>query len=424
MKVHQKKLKKNNKGFSLIELIIAVTILAIIVVPLSRSFITAANTNSKAKRVMEATTLGQNFFESMKSEGVEKLVEKLFGPSYEVSSLEDKNGKKYFVYERILSESDASLDASIKSFLSANGRKYDMKVKLNPTPYVYSSGMDPITDSELKASSFYNSIPMAQLASLNEENSAFLVMDKNDDLRASIALDMEAYDAKDTDPDLYGDYMKNIKREILIKISHDNSTGETIVTGTVSYKDGRVDTNVYTAFVDHEIYRNKKPDGGERPELNNLFICFLPLYYTTEQNSTQKERIIIENDTRLPVQTYLVKQSRDTGKDFSSYKSTYQVLTEVQEGYRMDPDEKAGIRLFTNLSYTKASDRLLLTYKNGGTIVSNPNEKLQLMDEGVVEEQSDTVMYDLEIEVYKDGDAKKVDAQDRVLAKLKGTITR
>ena len=52
--------KKNNRGFSLIELLVSVTILAIIVIPLMHSFITAVRTNEKAKRTLNATTAGQN----------------------------------------------------------------------------------------------------------------------------------------------------------------------------------------------------------------------------------------------------------------------------------------------------------------------------------------------------------------------------
>ena len=55
----------NNNGFSFVELLVSITILAILVVPLLNSFVTAARTNAKAKRVLEATTAGQNLVEQI-----------------------------------------------------------------------------------------------------------------------------------------------------------------------------------------------------------------------------------------------------------------------------------------------------------------------------------------------------------------------
>ena len=70
----QRKRKVNNAGFSLVELLVSMVILAIIVVPLLNSFLTAARTNAKAKRVLEATTAGQNLVERIKAQSVEDFV--------------------------------------------------------------------------------------------------------------------------------------------------------------------------------------------------------------------------------------------------------------------------------------------------------------------------------------------------------------
>ena len=43
---HRKKRQLNNEGFSLVELLIAIVILSIIVVPLLHSFVTSARTNA------------------------------------------------------------------------------------------------------------------------------------------------------------------------------------------------------------------------------------------------------------------------------------------------------------------------------------------------------------------------------------------
>lgn len=52
MKEYTERRQLNNEGFSLIELLIAIVILAIIVVPLLHSFVTSARTNAKSRNTM------------------------------------------------------------------------------------------------------------------------------------------------------------------------------------------------------------------------------------------------------------------------------------------------------------------------------------------------------------------------------------
>lgn len=65
--------KEANKGFSLVELLVCVTILAIISIPLLNSFLVADRTNEKAKIIQRTTTLAQNIMETVKSQNLSKL---------------------------------------------------------------------------------------------------------------------------------------------------------------------------------------------------------------------------------------------------------------------------------------------------------------------------------------------------------------
>ncbi|MCR5522207.1 MAG: prepilin-type N-terminal cleavage/methylation domain-containing protein [Clostridia bacterium] len=57
------KLKKNNKGFSLVEMIIAIVILGIVGIPLLHAFVTSANLHTNSKKYGEATQAAQNINE-------------------------------------------------------------------------------------------------------------------------------------------------------------------------------------------------------------------------------------------------------------------------------------------------------------------------------------------------------------------------
>ena len=63
----------NNKGMSLVELMIAITILAIITVPLLHAFVSSARINRKAKQTQRLTTIGQDIMEGLKAYSVEDL---------------------------------------------------------------------------------------------------------------------------------------------------------------------------------------------------------------------------------------------------------------------------------------------------------------------------------------------------------------
>lgn len=62
-----------NAGFSLVELLIAVIILAIIVVPLLHGFVTSARMNGKARQTQRAITVAQDLMEGLKAYDIEEL---------------------------------------------------------------------------------------------------------------------------------------------------------------------------------------------------------------------------------------------------------------------------------------------------------------------------------------------------------------
>lgn len=73
-----KKLNKNNSGFSLIELIVTVVILALVTAPFLSSFVTASRTNLKAKRIEAANEISQEIIERFKGSDVE-YIKNLYG---------------------------------------------------------------------------------------------------------------------------------------------------------------------------------------------------------------------------------------------------------------------------------------------------------------------------------------------------------
>ena len=69
--IRQKHLQLNNAGVSLIELIVAILILAVITAPLLRLFTSAARTNAVSTDNLNADTVAQNIMEAVKAYGIE-----------------------------------------------------------------------------------------------------------------------------------------------------------------------------------------------------------------------------------------------------------------------------------------------------------------------------------------------------------------
>lgn len=68
------KIRGNNKGFTLTEVLIAVAILSIAVVPMLANFVTSTKVNSKSKRTMNGTAVAQNIMEGINAYGVENTI--------------------------------------------------------------------------------------------------------------------------------------------------------------------------------------------------------------------------------------------------------------------------------------------------------------------------------------------------------------
>ena len=66
--------KLDNKGFSLVEVLIGITIMAIITVPLAHAFLTSAKTSAKAQGIHDETVAAQNILEAYEASDMETIL--------------------------------------------------------------------------------------------------------------------------------------------------------------------------------------------------------------------------------------------------------------------------------------------------------------------------------------------------------------
>ncbi len=104
-----------NKGFSLVEVLVAMVILAIIAIPVMRAFSNSSLINAKARQVENANTTASAIIEKFKSLNVEQLKE-LYKDNYEY---DEESGIYYFNV----------------THKGSNDEDFAVKVKLDPSPY-------------------------------------------------------------------------------------------------------------------------------------------------------------------------------------------------------------------------------------------------------------------------------------------------
>lgn len=362
--------KQDNRGFSLVELIIAIAILAFVVAPILRAFVSSARTNNKAQRMLSATTVAQNVMEEVKGTAFKTLIKA--GTDKEVDDTQKAKGKYTITYKN----------------LEAGGKKYTATVKLDAQEYKAAS--------EPEATVFHFN---------DKEQAQIFTMDSKYD-----GSYMPVKDAAKLAADALGTSEDNIKRETTVEIKNvsdgyggDILSAQVLVAYSYNGKTYNETTNSY-------IYRNAS---GKAGMLRSLYIFFEPLY---SAGGTPRETITINNEALAPVTVYLIKQ--EAGTPDAMLEKNYRVDVKVNEtgrpvNWTSEADYKPLTTIRTNLKFegTDANKWQIQLKQGAGVIGIQPKKAYHLstLESKVVEDK----LYKVEV-VVKDEDNEEV-------AKMEGT---
>lgn len=145
-KVFVRLIKLNNKGFSLVEILVTIAIIGIVIVPILSSFTLAARINANAGKLQNATLLAQSISEEFKAMTLESL-EKTYGAAT-VETDADGNATGRLVFSNIGFEDGKNY------FKGAGGETFYVTVILDPNEYKNVTG---INDYKIPAlSDLYN----------------------------------------------------------------------------------------------------------------------------------------------------------------------------------------------------------------------------------------------------------------------------
>lgn len=154
MSLFIRKGKLNNSGFSLVEVLVAIVILAIISLPVLSTFSNAARINAKARRTENANTAINNIVEEAR-----------------ITSLEDlANGNGKYNYQTLGTSSNTYFvaDKGQQYFTGVDGEKYFIRTKFNGNPY--NSNADAAAGNK-KTNNDINSAGLSVYADITASNS-------------------------------------------------------------------------------------------------------------------------------------------------------------------------------------------------------------------------------------------------------------
>lgn len=411
--------KLNNKGMSLVEVLVAMMILAVASVGFMKCFTYASGYNQRSREKQHALTLAQSIMESFKA--------------YDMSSIYDQfSGAETFRIYDMAAVGGASYGASgfgnySMSNVSYNGYNYDVEISVSdvPAPEINNPNM------VIKAD-------MPSIAAPNQFSDAFFVQNYTGEMRQILEWVWDVIDAdangssypglreyldtvypggKNTFVSSVDKSLVNVSNRI-IKVRIDFDGTKTTVTvqidykfsiGTFSYVDltgtsasynnGASMTRTFSMFGSFEPANYLCYDSST--ELENVYIYYYPAYsrldpYHSWFKCTQ-DTIDIQNNTGSVKNVFLIKQQLNVPNPASA-------LLEAETWYKPDVKRTGGaeVNLYHNLKRNLADvDGADLTnidsHITGFTDPSSSNDFLWYM------EDNKTLVYNIKIDVKPAG---------------------
>lgn len=354
--------KLNNIGFTLVEVIVAAAIMALVSVPLLHALTTAVNTNARAKEKMRATNAAENIMEDLKSMNVSEAVEKYSNGAITTPNKPGKsinaNPAENVAYEIEVSAAVPGLDKDVKKALDLG---YEVKVFIDPSTYPNQNSVNlgefNMVSSDTAA--VYNMSPLLDeraVDEFSERNNNYRTLDSSVPPKTSADID------------------KLLKREIRIDIDkkgtfvdEDGNTCDKVnVFLTVSYLLTSNDNNPEFVQKNNRVYiaDSRMLFDNTMSEKPQPLSAVLVMYYP--RVATKKgDIIIIHNHDDVETNLYIAAQTPIDGKYLDKNTDCNLILhiyedeiTDVENGGKKQP-----LTLFTNLlepnvdaEYSKTAD--------------------------------------------------------------------
>ncbi len=312
-----KKIQSDNRGFTLLEVLVAMVILVIVCVPLLRSFATSAQTDAKAKLQMKATTAGENIMEKIKNMTAAEIdgLTTTSGPSTlsgvtatlsGVSFTSTTSGVTYTISGQMI-EFYLDRDQLNDNFNADMPEGSTAHVELNP--------IQDMDSGELYYP-YANGLNIADLNSISVRDCAIYTMDSGCDARAyaeyanrnvSVRLpdDSNKYEEDDAKKDL----IRSI--EIVTEDTggiYTSETGETRSTYRIKlkiwYRAVRTGVVANTDYTETEVFLFDNT--ASHKDVQCIYLFYYPRYEAAASSaSPRRDQIFVDNKAKVKTDLYI-----------------------------------------------------------------------------------------------------------------------
>lgn len=261
---NQKKKRKNNRGMSLVEVIIAITILGIVIVPVLHSMTASMVYNKKARVRQQLTLTAESIMESFKGYGLDELKTRFSAGGAGIEGVTVSGDGSGYSYTTD-GATPENYTFSIKGMEADNGQHYDVEITAKPNTVediMVPRSIEPTRDAVFQDDRSYD----AHKCEKARADAAKNFRDKHLDALKTAFIDAAANIDTDLEPYLRlndGTYVKaadnmgnvDVDNHILLKARN--------LTFEISLKDGKcfiLPKRKYTYEFTNYTYYTKKKD--------------------------------------------------------------------------------------------------------------------------------------------------------------------
>lgn len=291
--------KLNNAGFSLVELLVGVTILSIIVVPIMRSFTTSALTSSRAQSMQNATSVAEKVMEEVKTIPGNTIKGDMTGG--EIKSFPKATPVKLDAGGNPLQDIEGN-DITYNVYrhrytrTATSGEVFDVYVEVSDLGYEEDAGTADVSD--------INTVELPELYKIDSEDH-FVISWEINNYDAS-AVENLAYKTNVSKETIKNDGVKTTT----VELSGGGTKPEPVPEGESKYKDliSKCDVtytyngtelkySVFTKYAkDIVIEQGKKGNSGP-----HLYLFYTPSKQVNTTDYFENEEIVIKDNTEVPV---------------------------------------------------------------------------------------------------------------------------
>ncbi len=305
--------KHNNKGFSLVEVLIGVTILAIIATPLARAFITSAKTSVKAENIRRETVAAQNILEVYEATDIGVVLAQMqagvepFDGLAKTTGIEIYNDETH-QYDLIsdYGEADADGPGYRITLADIDGGEYDAILHIQANDKYFELNEKEIVHAKPMSAVYNQPSPSDPEPGLGQNYSPDIMAAQDIALQAQIDLLAEMQDEGGALPEIeltYNDFIDIMNRTVTIDIKEINRDAGVISCSALFQYEASYNGRDYSYEVVNEVYCEEYNYSGD----GDYGLYFF--YYPNLNSVTGSDIINIQNYDNLEMNIYLIRQN-------------------------------------------------------------------------------------------------------------------